>query len=416
MARPTELDLRPGARPVPDYVLVKKLGQGGFGQVWMARDGGGFEVALKFLRLDDRASPELRALEVMKNVRHAHLLPMFRSWLLGEWLVLALELGDKTAQQRLQQEMDRGGAGIPVAELLEYLREAAKGLDYLHSLSIQHRDVKPHNLLLVGGSLKVADFGLAKLVEQSRASHSGSMTVAYAAPEQFNGEVSPHSDQYSLAVTYCQLRGGRLPFRGSHTEVVYGHTHGEPDLSMVPPAERPAVSRALSKQPDRRWGSCAEFAEAVSRAAGGLPPDLATTRPLPGWLSGRTRAYALAGALVLLAALVAAVVSLHRPATPSETGARNNPPTTAGAPPAAPTGAAGGRGGLVAGARVRVTKETEGFEDNHDNQSLRHPVVHEGTEAEVLKLDRARNLCLIRMDNPNGDEVWVSADAVSGRE
>jgi formylglycine-generating enzyme required for sulfatase activity len=263
-----ELELRPGARPVPDYVLVARLGEGGFGQVWKARDDNGFEVALKFLRLDGRAgATELRAAEMMRNIRHAHVLPMFRAWQVGHWLILALELGDKTLHNRLAEAERDGRAGIPRRELLEYMLEAAKGLDHLHTLSIQHRDVKPQNLLLVGGSVKVADCGLAKLMDKTLASNSGSMTVAYAAPEQFKGRISPHSDQYSLAVSYCQMRGGRLPFEGGQHQVMFGHIQGQPDLSMLPVAERPAVARALAKKPEERWPSCRAFVEALTAAA-----------------------------------------------------------------------------------------------------------------------------------------------------
>src|SRR5262249_29703223 len=151
--------------------------EGGFGQVWMARDDAGFDVALKFLRLDARTIvAEQRALELMRNVRHAHVLPMFHSWRVGNWLILALELADKTLYQRLAEVENEGETGIPQQELLEYLLESAKGLDYLHSLNIQHRDVKPQNLLLVGGSVKVGDFGLAKLLDQSQTHNSGAMT------------------------------------------------------------------------------------------------------------------------------------------------------------------------------------------------------------------------------------------------
>jgi formylglycine-generating enzyme required for sulfatase activity len=291
---------------------VQKLGEGGFGQVWKARDDGGFEVALKFLRLDGRAgATELRALEVMKNVRHAHVLPMFRSWQVGGWLVLALELGEKTLYQRLAEVEKQGQVGIPRPELLEYMLEAAKGLDYLHTLNIQHRDVKPQNLLLVGGSVKVADFGLAKLLEQSLASNSGSMTVAYAAPEQFQGLVSPHSDQYSLAVSWCQFRGGRLPFRGTQHQIMYGHVHGQPDLSGLPESEWPAVAKALSKKPEQRWPSCRAFVEALAASVttvrpGDAAPTLRTTAVYP---KRRWRWYAVGGGLVLSGVLAAGIVA-----------------------------------------------------------------------------------------------------------
>jgi formylglycine-generating enzyme required for sulfatase activity len=283
----TDPDFRQGTRPVPEYTLIVKLGEGGFGQVWRARDDSGFEVALKFLRIDGRAgAAESRALDIMKNVRHAHLLPMFREWRVSNWLVLAFELAEKTLHQRLGEAKTAGQVGIPRTELLEYLRDAARALDYLHSLNIQHRDIKPQNILLVGGTVKVADYGLAKLLEHSQASNSGSMTASYAAPEFLEHRTSEHSDQYSLAISYCELRGGKLPFRGNLQQVLVGHLQGEPDLSMLPEAERPPIARALSKKPEDRWPSCREFVRALIRAVSRAPRSNPTQKqpklePLP---------------------------------------------------------------------------------------------------------------------------------------
>src|SRR5207248_9322975 len=144
-----------------------------------------------------------------QGIRHAHLLSTFGAWRHGNLLIVAMELGDRTLLQRWEEARDQGQAGIPPRELLEYLREAAKGIDFLNEprhpgpggepVGIQHKDIKPQNLLLVGGSVKVADFGLAKVLEQSAASASGSMTPSYAAPELFHGRASRWSDQYALA-------------------------------------------------------------------------------------------------------------------------------------------------------------------------------------------------------------------------
>jgi formylglycine-generating enzyme required for sulfatase activity len=284
---PSAPDLQTGARPVPEYELVQFLGEGSFGQVWKARDEGGIEVALKFVRLDTHTSAaELRAFEVVKNERHPHVLPLFRSWRRGNWLVLALELGEQNLYQRLREVERAGHLGIAKPELLEYLRDAGAGLDYLHGRKIQHRDVKPENLLLVGGRVKVADFGLAKLLEAAIATNTNrgmAGTPAFAAPEVWGGKTSKHSDQFALAVSWCQLRGGRLPFPGGDWRAIARAVcDGTADLSMIPEVERPAVARALEKGPDRRWPSCREFVEALhaSGNAGAIPTIRRAPEPL----------------------------------------------------------------------------------------------------------------------------------------
>jgi serine/threonine protein kinase len=279
--------LEPGTRPLPEYELVRKLGQGGFGQVWQARGPGGFQVALKFIWLGGQAARvEMRSLELMKHVRHAHLLSQSGAWQRGGYLIIAMELADRSLQDRLNE----CPTGIPAAELWESMREAAKGNDYLSErrhpsadgslMSILHKDIKPLNLLLVGGAVKVADFGLARLLETTVNQVTGGQTPAFAAPEFFRGEATPWSDQYSLAVSYCLLRGGRLPFDGDYYQIVGGHLTGQPDLTMLPEAERPTVARALAKEPRERWPSCRAFVEALT-ASGKVEPSQQATSGQP---------------------------------------------------------------------------------------------------------------------------------------
>jgi hypothetical protein len=263
----TEFSLRPGAHPLPDYELVRKLGEGGFGEVWHARGAGGMDVALKFIKLGGKGGTlEMRALEMMKSIRHPNLVSLFGVWQKGDLLILAMELCDRTLQDRLQEALAQGLPGIPAKELLNYMRDAANGLEALHAKQVQHRDVKPLNLFLQAGGVKVADFGLAKVLEETVGSHTGAMSPAYAAPEFMKGQVSQHSDQYCLAVTYCELRTGKLPFGGTIHQMMYGHLEKEPDLSRFEGGEREVLARALAKEPARRWAGCVAFVNALVSA------------------------------------------------------------------------------------------------------------------------------------------------------
>jgi serine/threonine protein kinase len=255
------------------------------------------------------------------------LLAVFGVWQTEGQLVIATELGEKTLLDRLQESIGQGGVGIEAEELLGYMAEAAEGIDLLNSghedqAGIQHRDIKPSNLLLVGGSVKVADFGLARLLDHDGADHSGRMTPAYAAPEFFDGRIAAQSDQYSLAVTYCQLRSGRLPFTGTAAELMAGHLNKEPDLTMLPECERPVVARALAKKPADRWPSCRAFVEAL-RTAAMQPSPLNVPRN-----TRRTRGILSAvGASIVLGGLVLAILSASRP-NPSTTDIIANAGTT----------------------------------------------------------------------------------------
>lgn len=284
-AQSKDVALVPGARPIPDYELVERLGKGGFGEVWKAHGPGGFAIALKFIRLGESvADTELRSLEVMKNIRHPNLLGMFGAWQRHNLLIIAMELADGTLLDRLQQAVRQGEAGIPAGELLGHLRDAARGIDYLNDIQVQHRDIKPPNLLLVGGGVRVGDFGLAKLMENTIGSASGSLTPAYAAPEFFRGQVTRWSDQYSLAATWCHLRVNRLPFQGSPQHIMAGHLMEAPDLSAIPAPEHAPLLRALAKTPEERWPNCREFVEAMASALAPPPPASAriSSAPQPG--------------------------------------------------------------------------------------------------------------------------------------
>jgi hypothetical protein len=119
-----------------------------------------------------------------------------------------------------------------------------------------------------------------RLLEHSLTDHTGSMTPVYAAPEFFNRQTSNQSDQYCLAVTYCHMRGGRLPFTGSFADIMAGHLMRDPDLTMLPAAEQPVVAQALAKEPKNRWPNCRTFIETLALKGTKKPvPDTKTLFP-----------------------------------------------------------------------------------------------------------------------------------------
>src|SRR5262245_33949766 len=262
-----------GSEPVPGYLLLEDcaFARGGAGEVWKASGPGGIPVVLKRVVLHcTMGEAELKALELMRSISgHPHLMSIHGFWVGDTELVIATELASGSLADRLQET---DGAGIPFDELVEYMEEAAKGLDFLNSpihqldgklVAIQHRDVKPDNLLLVGGSVKISDFGLAKSLEKWISAHTGALTPAYAAPEYFLKQTSSRSDQYSLAASYVELRTGHCVFSGSVAQVMYGHIRNAPDLSGLSEPESRVVARALDKDPSDRFPTCRAFAQAI---------------------------------------------------------------------------------------------------------------------------------------------------------
>jgi eukaryotic-like serine/threonine-protein kinase len=260
---------------IPGYTLVSRLGAGGYGEVWLAHASGGLTKAVKIIYgsfNDRRAELELRSLHKIKAVRHPFLLSLERIEVVENRLIIVTELADSSLKDRYDECRRAGMPGIPRDELLRYLRDAADALDYLGERhSLQHLDVKPENLLLVGGHIKVADFGLVKEVGRTQASLVGGLTPLYSSPEVFQGTPGARSDQYSLAVVYQEMLTGVAPFGGATAaELTVQHLQGEPDLSPLPMQDRFALARALAKDPAQRFASCIEMVDALNSGGNGF--------------------------------------------------------------------------------------------------------------------------------------------------
>jgi serine/threonine protein kinase len=185
-----------------------------------------------------------------------------------------MELADGSLLDLLEAYQAEFGTPLSPHDICYYLGQAAKALDFLNArqhemdgqlVAIQHADVKPTNLLLFGETIKLSDFGVSSVTSSPLKAHRRAGTVCYAAPEVFQGKLSDWTDQFALAVTYCQLRGGRLPFPDTPRTFRSGYVHPAPDLSMIEPEERPIVARGLAPVPQERWPTCSEFILHLSR-------------------------------------------------------------------------------------------------------------------------------------------------------
>jgi serine/threonine protein kinase len=266
---------QPRIEPLPGYVAIERIGSGGYGEVWKANAPGGVEKAVKTLHgyhNEELAARELKALERIKDVRHPFLLSLDRFEIHTGRLVVVMELADMSLEQCFQLHRAEQRDGIPREELISYLRDAAEALDYMQqNHDLQHLDIKPENLLLLGKHVKVADFGLVKEVAgHTLNSMVGGMTPTYAAPEIFDNRPSTRTDQYSLAIVYQEMLTGVLPFPGrTAAQLVAQHTQGKPRVAALSDQDRPIVLKALAKDPSQRYASCSEFIDALAGDRGG---------------------------------------------------------------------------------------------------------------------------------------------------
>ena len=164
------------------------------------------------------------------------------------------------------------------------MREASEVLDLMnHQHGLQHLDVKPENLFLLSGHIKVADFGLVQSGNTNLSRSAVAISPPYAPPELFDGRIESTADQYSLAVTYQELLTGVRPFSGTDVrELIMQHLAGRPHLSALPPSDRTAVARALQREVGKRFGSCTEFVDALHRAAAFGAPLAAREQDMRG--------------------------------------------------------------------------------------------------------------------------------------
>jgi serine/threonine protein kinase len=269
------------------YELCGELAHGGFGDVWRARNGSGKLFALKFIPYanSSAASEEIRSIQMVKQLRHRGLVLIDKVWCCAGYLVIAMELADGSLTDMARAYKEEFQSPIPADYVCYLLLQAATAIDFLNShrhlirgrcVGFQHCDIKPSNLLVFGEMVKLCDFGLTTTVTSTFKNRRPAGTPDYSAPEVVLGRISEATDQFSLAVTYCELRGDKLPFPSMPEVYSRSYTRPAPDLSMVTAAERPILQRALAPNPPDRWPTCTAFMTALEDAI----PQPSTTRPV----------------------------------------------------------------------------------------------------------------------------------------
>ncbi|MGE0711962.1 MAG: serine/threonine-protein kinase [Planctomycetota bacterium] len=288
----------PGAMPaqVGIYEVLEKLGQGGMGAVYKARDKNLHrEVALKVLAPNVAADREmaerfLREARAAAAINHPNVITVHGAGEDGGLLYMALEFLPGGDADRLAA---RHGGRLPERLALEVLRDCAQGLVAVERAGLVHRDLKPANIFIgADGRAKLADLGLARRqLGDDRMTQTGAIvgTPAYMAPEQARGEteLDIRTDIYALGASLYGLLTGKPPFSGSSAFVVVSNLLNQP--APDPRGLRPDLSertvalvlRAMAKDRERRQQSAAlflaEIEAALAAGAGGAGGAAAQT-------------------------------------------------------------------------------------------------------------------------------------------
>jgi serine/threonine protein kinase len=279
-----------GERLIGKYRIKGELGRGGMGAVYLAEQPGlGREVAIKELILSPAADPTalmrfLQEAQVMARTSHPNLVQVHDLEQIGDANYIVLEF---VRGRSLRDRINLGP--IPMPQTFAVMHGVLQALDYAHKRQIVHRDMKPENVLLSDeGEVKVADFGIARLTDDSGAGSTATKTGTtvgtpqYMSPEQVaSSKVDGRSDLYSAGIMFYELIVGQPPFTASEADgpftLMAKHVQAPP---KPPSVHKPGLDmrleevilKSLSKRPEERYQTGQEFDDAMSRVADRLCP------------------------------------------------------------------------------------------------------------------------------------------------
>ena len=329
------MSLSPGARLGP-YEIVGRLGAGGMGEVYRASDPRlGREVAVKVLPEEFAHEPErLRRFEgearSASAVSDPHIVMIFD---VGESHGIHFFASELVEGSNLRQKLERGP--LPLQSALELGGQIASGLAAAHEKGIVHRDLKPENILITrSGLAKIADFGIAKLVESdlsqgltlgSRQTSAGMIigTVAYMSPEQVRGQVvDRRSDIFSFgSLLYEMLTGQKAFGRAAAAETMARILRDQPEplesvAPHVPAHVRSIVERCLAKEPSGRYDGAHDLAQDLASSRADLPEAGGGATARIGPMRARSSHLVAAGVASLAVALAILAAFLVRQSRP----------------------------------------------------------------------------------------------------
>ena len=327
---------------ISHYEVAEKLGGGGMGVVYKARDLKlDRTVALKFLPLhlttDEKAKRRfIHEAKAASALDHANICTVYdiEETDEGHSLIAMAYVKGET----LKAKIKRGP--LPLGQALDYAIQVATGLAKAHAEGIVHRDVKPANVMVnEEGVVKIVDFGLAKLVGGTQLTQTGTTlgTVAYMSPEQARGESVDHrTDIWSLGVILYEMIAGRLPFAGDYERaMIYAILNEEPGpltglRTGVPMALEGIVSKCLSKDPSDRYQHVDEVPvdlRAVDRTATGRSTAITGAQPVTP--SRRALPWRIVAPLVMALILIAGVIGWILKPAPAQPVTRSSIPLPA---------------------------------------------------------------------------------------
>ena len=266
-------------RTIGPYALVRSLGRGGFGEVWLAERRSSLltvRVALKLPIVDVADIDQIRqeAQLWLQASGHPNIVPVLDAEVYDGQVAIASEY---IAGGTLTAWLEKHGGTAPSTDAaISKTISILSGLDYLHRAGLIHRDLKPDNVLLQDGAPRLTDFGLARYVHVADPSGNISGTPRYMAPETFNGSFSIASDLWSVGVVLYEMLSGAPPFQSRDImDLISAIQTREPGplSAAIPKRYRDALSRLLAKSPGDRYVSAAE-ALAVFQSPPEPPPAI----------------------------------------------------------------------------------------------------------------------------------------------